>query len=236
VNRVDHRLLGSAWGLGYGTALHSLHPATAPLPVVLGCGAVAALTAGGRLSPDVDQYWRRRTVRTWSGGERTKGPGLLLLLLQSSWVAVAWVAAVCWLSPPMSGRARGRMRRARRAQRRVRVSELSAATRHRGVTHWWGAPAAAAAALVVVESGPGASWLVPWWVAWAALAGWSSHLAGDLVHGKTYWGQDGPGIPLAPWWHHVGVGWASDGVMAHVVAWGLAVPAGLALVGMSAGI
>jgi hypothetical protein len=75
-----------------------------------------------------------------------------------------------------------------------------------------------------------AGWDVPWWPFWAALVGWWSHLAGDLVHGRKVWGQDGHGIPLGPWWDHAGVGWKSDGAMAHVVAWGLAAPASVVLV------
>jgi hypothetical protein len=70
--------------------------------------------------------------------------------------------------------------------------------RHRGLTHWWGLPAVAAAAM---QAAP-AAWQ---WAAWALLAGWASHLVGDFVFGKASRGR-GPGVPLMPWWGHVGLG------------------------------
>lgn len=228
MNRVDHRLLGAAWGLGYGEALHALHGAG--VPVVLGCGAIAAATAGGRWSPDVDQYWRDRTVRYRIWGrvvERKVRPSWLLRLARWAWTRAAWYAAGLpwWREDGL---------------RRVVCGEDP--TRHRGVTHWPEAAAAAALALAVVET-PAlvGQWLLgwpvlPWWAAWAGLVGWCSHLAGDFVHGRQVWGQDGPGIPLRPWWGHVGVGWRSGGAGAHLVAWGLAVPASVFLVKVAAGV
>lgn len=91
--------------------------------------------------------------------------------------------------------------------------------RHRGLLHWWALPAAAA---VVV-------WLAwPWpgeWAAWAGLAGWASHLAGDLCVGARS-PYRGPGVPLAPWWGHVGIGLHNGGVGNRVV---VAVVAGSAV-------
>jgi len=74
---------------------------------------------------------------------------------------------------------------------------------HRGVSHWWGWPAAAA---VYLSAHAG-----PWWV-WMLLAGWVSHLFADAVFGKRAWGR-GPGIPLFPWWFHVGVGLDAGGIL-----------------------
>ena len=81
---------------------------------------------------------------------------------------------------------------------------------HRGISHWWGIPASAAIAVWVLCP-PALAW-----AAWAALTGWTSHLAADFVCGRSGCGR-GPGIPLAPWWWHVGVGFASDGAAARVI-------------------
>lgn len=70
--------------------------------------------------------------------------------------------------------------------------------RHRGVTHWWGLHLALTWALYVFHP----SW---WWFGGAVLAGWWSHLAGDFAVGARGQGR-GPGIPLFPWWGHVGLG------------------------------
>ena len=64
---------------------------------------------------------------------------------------------------------------------------------HRGLTHWWGWPALLA----------WTAWQIPAEGRWPILAlavGWASHLVGDLVFGITP-----PGIPLAPWWAHIGL-------------------------------
>lgn len=73
------------------------------------------------------------------------------------------------------------------------------AMQHRGVSHWWGTYAVL-------------TWLVfqgvagdLWWLAAAVLAGWWSHLAADALIGARGQGR-GPGIPLFPWWGHVGLG------------------------------
>jgi len=77
---------------------------------------------------------------------------------------------------------------------------------HRGIAHWWGLPVAALLA----------SWsLLPpgrVWIAYALLAGWASHLAGDYLFGRSGAGR-GPGIPFAPWWNHRGIGLAVGGVL-----------------------
>ena len=77
--------------------------------------------------------------------------------------------------------------------------------RHRGLTHWWGLPLLAAVGVQMIPQSVH-------WIAWALLAGWTSHLVGDFVHGRPGWGR-GAGIPLAPWWAHVGVGLKSGGVV-----------------------
>lgn len=75
---------------------------------------------------------------------------------------------------------------------------------HRGISHWWGVYAVL-------------TWL--WWttcprdlafgllfaITGAVLAGWWSHLLGDFIVGAAGAGR-GPGIPLFPWWCHIGLG------------------------------
>jgi hypothetical protein len=94
--------------------------------------------------------------------------------------------------------------------------------RHRGLAHWWGVPA-----LVAWWGLP----LVPdsWhWVATAALLGWVSHLVGDFFFGKANRPQGrGPGIPVAPWWGHIGLGLDAGGRVEELFRW-LALPALLA--------
>lgn len=219
MNRVDHRLLGGSWGLAAGTLAHLT--TGAPVGVVVGCGAVAACTAGGALSPDVDQRFRERTVRFRFFGasfERRVGPGPLMIAARAGWRGWAWlVTRLPWWRPE--------------------AGRHGDPTQHRGITHSWTAPAAAGLLLALLQGvGTVAGWHVPWWPFWAALVGWWSHLAGDAVHGRQVWGQDGPGIPLAPWWGHVGVGLKSDGWTAHVVAWGVAVPVGVLMMKVAAGI
>jgi hypothetical protein len=75
--------------------------------------------------------------------------------------------------------------------------------RHRGLTHWWGLPAILVVALPFL---PEASR----WLMMALLAGWCSHLLGDVVFGKRSRNR-GPGIPLAPWWWHKGLGLDTGG-------------------------
>ena len=70
---------------------------------------------------------------------------------------------------------------------------------HRRLAHWWALPALAGAAV----------WQLPDSLlrvaALAAVIGWASHLAGDLVFGQGGFGTP-QGVPLGPWWWHVGVG------------------------------
>jgi hypothetical protein len=122
---------------------------------------------------------------------------------------------------------------------------------HRGITHWWGWPTlltAVWAAGVPLSTG-GWSWLA----GGALLAGWWSHLVGDMVFGRAVgryarpdedqldgdpdpvYGGRGPGVPLAPWWWHVGVGlkcgglteWLLGLALLPVAAWVVAASAGL---------
>ncbi|HEY6796210.1 MAG TPA: metal-dependent hydrolase [Kineosporiaceae bacterium] len=82
---------------------------------------------------------------------------------------------------------------------------------HRGIAHWWGVPATVAVV----------SWsTVPprfVWIAYALIAGWTSHLVGDWFFGRSGQGR-GPGIPFAPWWNHRGLGLAVGGLLERVVA------------------
>jgi LexA-binding, inner membrane-associated putative hydrolase len=82
---------------------------------------------------------------------------------------------------------------------------------HRGLTHWWVLPAAGWVA--ATRGMPGAWWL------FALLAGWVSHLAGDLLFGEAdRYAHRGPGIPLGPWFGHVGLGLKSGGLSEAVLA------------------
>jgi hypothetical protein len=240
VNRVDHRLLGGAWGLGAGALAHA--GSGAPLGVVLGCGAIAACTAGGVLSPDVDQRWRARTVRFRFLGvryERRVGPGRSMLALRAGWRGWAWLVtrSAGLLAARLPGWRCLAGVRSTLASWRAEAGRHGDPVQHRGITHNWTAPVAAEVVLAVLTAvGWAAGWQVPWWPFWAALLGWWSHLAGDLVHGRQVWGQDGHGVPLSPWWDHAGVGLKSAGWTAHVVAWGVAVPVSVLLVKVAAGI
>jgi hypothetical protein len=78
---------------------------------------------------------------------------------------------------------------------------------HRGVTHWWGTHVALGVAWSLLV--PGSPWL-----GHALTAGGTSHLAGDLVFGRASpYDHRGPGIPLAPWWGHIGLGLKVDGIV-----------------------
>jgi hypothetical protein len=96
---------------------------------------------------------------------------------------------------------------------------------HRELLHWWGLPAIVAVVLQAV-GGP--------WYAWAAVLGWASHLAGDLVFGQAGYGTP-QGIPLGPWWWHLGLGLKCGGLTeralvpvaaAAVVWWAAGTPGG----------
>jgi hypothetical protein len=94
--------------------------------------------------------------------------------------------------------------------------------RHRGLAHWWGLPAVAAWwGLPLVPE--------PWrWIAVAALLGWVSHLVGDFFFGQANRPQGrGPGIPMLPWWGHLGLGLDAGGRIEGLLRW-LALPALLA--------
>jgi hypothetical protein len=66
--------------------------------------------------------------------------------------------------------------------------------RHRGITHWWFWPLLAGVLAHRADMGDVG------WVVWALIWGWTSHLVGDFL-----FGEEPQGIPLAPWWCHVGV-------------------------------
>jgi hypothetical protein len=56
------------------------------------------------------------------------------------------------------------------------------------------------------------------WIAWAALAGWVSHLLLDWAFGQADpWAHRGPGIPVWPWWGHVGLGLDAGGLLERFV-------------------
>lgn len=84
--------------------------------------------------------------------------------------------------------------------------------RHRGVTHWWGLPVIVG---YLVRPTVPQQWR---WLTAAALIGWCSHLVGDFVFGKANTRQGrGPGIPLAPWWWHIGIGLDTGGTLEAVI-------------------
>lgn len=104
---------------------------------------------------------------------------------------------------------------------------------HRGISHWWGLPVLAAVLVAAV---------VPQglqWVGAALVTGWASHLAGDFIFGKADpWSGRGPGIPVWPWWGHVGLGGKSGGrverwLAAPAIAGGLAWMAWAGLAGQA---
>ena len=165
MNRLTHHLAGAAAGLGLAATL------SWPLWQAGMAAAAGGSTAGGRWSPDADQYrWWRRTDRI--------------------------------LPDELLGN--------------------SGPLRHRGITHWWGIPALAAVAVLVLVPAPLR------WPAWALITGWCSHLAGDFVFGAACpYEHRGPGIPLAPWWRHRGMGLDSGGLVERWVA----APALLVLLG-----
>lgn len=89
---------------------------------------------------------------------------------------------------------------------------------HRGLAHWWGIYLA----LTVLASRVVApAWM---WLAGAVLAGWWSHLTADFLIGAKGQGR-GPGIPVFPWWGHVGLGAHCGGWVEKF--WTTAVPLGV---------
>lgn len=97
----------------------------------------------------------------------------------------------------------------RRVDRGVPDEALGAGgpMQHRGITHWWAWPALAWTALERVPTG------AIGWIPVALLVGWISHLIGDFVFGR------GRGIPLAPWWGHIGLGLDSGGILEACARW-----------------
>lgn len=104
--------------------------------------------------------------------------------------------------------------------------------RHRGILHWWGLPAAATWGLWwACTHLPLAAAVLLLVVCWPPVAGVWSHLLSDFFVGARYAGGKrpeaddpagswdrksmldaddhprGPGIPVFPWWGHIGVGW-----------------------------
>lgn len=80
---------------------------------------------------------------------------------------------------------------------------------HRRLMHWWGIPAAAAALTWLLMPAPLA------WAAYAGIIGWASHLAFDAIFGKAGYGTP-RGIPVGPWFWHIGAGLKSDGRAQHL--------------------
>jgi hypothetical protein len=203
VNRIPHQVLGASVG-GTGQLLLAAVTSTSSrwaIPQALAAAAVASQFAGGRFSPDADQYG------SW---EFWRVPWRWFAKWVSSWRCYA--------------RERGRH---------------GDPTQHRGITHWPGVPVLWSLVLAVLElvgAGTGlAPAQTPWWLVWAAIGGWSSHLLGDAIHGRGYRAR-GPGIPLAPWWNHHGVGLKSDGVTGYVLTLPVAVAGSLLLAGHVIGV
>lgn len=74
---------------------------------------------------------------------------------------------------------------------------------HRRLTHWWGWPAYLMHLLH--QAGPTSMPTIVYWLLWAMLTGWVSHIVGDFVFGQG--GRGTPkGVPLVLWFAHVGVG------------------------------
>src|SRR5262249_9445300 len=121
---------------------------------------IAALTGGGRLSPDVDQY------RTWRR---------LAAVIPEEQFGRPWLE-------------------------------------HRWITHWVGWPIIGAGVIAGICPSAAA------WAAWAAVAGWVTHLVLGAVFGGPGYGR-GPGVPLTPVGPHVGLGLASGGAVEYVIGW-----------------
>jgi hypothetical protein len=82
---------------------------------------------------------------------------------------------------------------------------------HRGLLHWWGIPALVGLLIYLVAMGTPITW-----AAWAVVVGWGSHIVADGVFGQCGFGTR-RGVPLGPWWAHVGLGFKSNGFVQHVV-------------------
>lgn len=77
---------------------------------------------------------------------------------------------------------------------------------HRGLMHWLGLPALFWWLVGSHLTGPAHA------VAFGAMLGWCSHLAGDCLWGMRGFGHE-RGIPLLPWGWHVGLGLRADGIL-----------------------
>lgn len=94
---------------------------------------------------------------------------------------------------------------------------------HRGLLHWWGLPTLAWWAWHtghITATGPLAALATGAWLAWC------SHLAADALVGEEGPGH-GRGIPVLPWWGHVGAGIPNDSWRARTIAALVAVAAAL---------
>jgi hypothetical protein len=90
---------------------------------------------------------------------------------------------------------------------------------HRGLTHFWGLPLAAAYGMHSATL-PAVLTLI----FWALIVGWVSHLVLDFAVGAKGWGRNA-GIPLAPWWWHVGLGFKAGGVVEMLLGTGMCLTA-----------
>lgn len=89
---------------------------------------------------------------------------------------------------------------------------------HRGLIHWWGLWGGGW--WQVTSMLPAGLFL--WQLVTALFLGPGSHLVGDFLFGKGGYGR-GPGIPLFPWWGHVGLGLKAGGKVEPVFLLGCAV-------------
>jgi membrane-bound metal-dependent hydrolase YbcI (DUF457 family) len=78
--------------------------------------------------------------------------------------------------------------------------------RHRGITHWPGTAIMLIGSLLALDT------LISYLPVVAISIGWCSHLLGDFLIGARS-RYRGPGIPLAPWWHHRGAGAHNGGIL-----------------------
>jgi membrane-bound metal-dependent hydrolase YbcI (DUF457 family) len=223
VNRIDHGVLGAASGLLYAKA------AQLGVGESVAAGAAAWVFSRGRLSPDGDQYGPLWTREGWL---------LRLLGRLASWKVLGrlWTVYARLLVFALGGTLFPSWRE--------KAQAAGDPAGHRRITHWWGNAAFAGAVLTAGSAAwPGLWWFLPW----AGLIGWSSHLTGDALFGRKVWGTDGHGIPLGPWWRYWSPvpqqfrgrpvkGLRSDGLTAHCFALGVAAPASAFLLLSIAGI
>jgi hypothetical protein len=82
---------------------------------------------------------------------------------------------------------------------------------HRGLLHWWGLPAVVGLLISLFAAETPITW-----AAWAVVVGWASHIVADAVFGQRGYGTQ-RGVPLLPWWSHIGCGFKSNGYVQHLV-------------------